>query len=92
MSSKAEDFMRRCVQSATYSARARDPMVAEFYKRMAIRWFRRAVEERGKIRLEQIGYPIRDQSHGRGPEVSSSVGAKYRPTKTPNVERSWDYT
>jgi hypothetical protein len=58
MSSKTEDFMQRCVQSAIYSARARDPMVAKFYKRMAIRWFRRAVEERGKIRPEQIGHPL----------------------------------
>jgi len=47
MSDKVEDYMRLCVRSAGYAARASDPLARGFYKRLAERWFRRAVEAKG---------------------------------------------
>jgi len=56
MSEKSEDCMRRCVQSAGYAARSCDPELRELYKRMAQRWFRRAVEEKTRVARRALTY------------------------------------
>ena len=56
MSDKAEGHMRRCVRSAGRAAQASDPEVREFYKRMAQRWFRRAVKEKTRAAGSDLTY------------------------------------
>lgn len=48
MSTKAEDFLGRSVQSEAYAAQATDPGIRDLYARMADQWYRLAIEHEAK--------------------------------------------
>lgn len=48
MSTKAEDYLGRSVQSEAYAVQATDPGIRDLYKRMAEQWYRLAIEQEAK--------------------------------------------